>query len=148
MDIVASTTSTKCGAADVIKTVYIGSPTPNQGTVVNGPDELASYQSGAFSLSNTNFNSALSYQWTVFSNVFPNADQYFQIQNQGNSTSVITPDGNAPTGYYTAQVRVTNSCGYYPLQKTFYVKKGPPQIFAFSVFQIQPMETLMFRKIQ
>jgi len=116
------------------KTITIdGGPTPNTPPSITGPSTLKSYQTGSFYTSNTNFNNYTNVEWVVFSYVFPNAGQHFEIQNANNNDfhAFLEVLPSAPAGNYTIQCRVSNNCGTYYIDKTFNVKKGKPQIFNF-----------------
>jgi hypothetical protein len=136
----AAIDSPTCGAALISKNIHFGNPT---GTArVTGDDDLnpSPTDQAFFTVNTMNVNAFNSVTWTIFSHTFPNASQYFNIQtSSGNGTSVVViAADDTPEGFYTAQARITNACGFLPANKTFYVnEKLPDQIFR-SFFVVNP----------
>lgn len=120
----ANTSSPKCGSNTIPKNVWFGGPNVNQPTSVSGPNNLDPGQTGLFSVNTGNFNSASSFTWVLFSYQFPNASQYFELNQVHNGLFTIKPDFDVPGGFYSVQLRATNGCGFYPVSKTFYVEEG------------------------
>lgn len=107
-------------------------PTSTGLAVIAGPSSLQSYQTELYSVNSNAFNSYTSVQWVVYSFVFPNAAQHFNVTSPaGNNPFNATVEvlSTAPTGTYYVQCRVNNACGTYIMDKQIHVQEGPPQIF-------------------
>jgi len=113
-----------CGSNTITKNVWFGGPNINQPTSVSGPNNINPGQTGLFSVNTGNFNSASSFTWVLFSYQFPNASQYFELNQVHNGLFTVKPDFDVPGGFYSVQLRATNGCGFYPVSKTFYVEEG------------------------
>lgn len=119
-------TSDKCNTSvPLTKNIWFGGPLPSQsGVNISGPNNLNPGQTGVFNISTTSFNFVSSFNWVLFSNVFPNAQQHFDLNQVHNGLFTVKPDFDVPDGFYSVQVKATNGCGFYPISKTFYVEEG------------------------
>lgn len=119
-------TSDKCNTSvPLTRNIWFGSPLPSQGNVsITGPNNLNPGQTGVFNISTTSFNFVSSFNWVLFSNVFPNAQQHFDLNQVHNGLFTVKPDFDVPGGIYTVQARATNACGFYPVQKSIDVEGG------------------------
>lgn len=113
-----------CGEISITRNIYMGRPVPQNGVSVTGPNNLNPGQTGVFNVNTSNFLSASSFDWTLFSNSIPNAGQYFELNKVNNGTYTVKPDFDVPGGNYTVQARATNFCGFHPVQRTIYVEEG------------------------
>lgn len=113
-----------CGEISITRNIYMGRPVPQNNVTVTGPNNLNPGQTGVFNVNTNNFIGASSYNWTIFSNSFPNAGQYFELTQVNNATYTVNPDFSVPGGIYTVQARATNNCGFYPVQKAINVEEG------------------------
>jgi len=115
---------------------------PSQSSVsISGPNNLNPGQTGVFNISTNSFNFASNFSWLVYSTIFPNAEQHFDLNQVNNGLFTVKPDFDVPGGYYTVQARATNACGFYPIQKTIYVEGGDgfPVIFrTANLYKIYP----------
>ncbi|MDW3193139.1 MAG: M57 family metalloprotease [Cytophagales bacterium] len=115
-------------------TINTGGPVPPNVSlaVINGLDSLQSYQTELYTVNGNAFDSYSSVQWVVYSFVFPNAAQHFNVTSPvGNNPLNATVEvlSTAPTGTYYVQCRVSNACGMYVIDKQIHVQEGLPQIF-------------------
>lgn len=131
--VTAQINSESCGGAEIHKDVHFGNPEINGSTAIQGPAHLNDTQAGTFYISTTFVEHASSYDWVVISYDFPGANQYFTINNFNNGTAIITPNLDVPDGTYFAQLRITNACGYIPMERSFTVTNEIDQIY-FSAF--------------
>ena len=137
----ASVSTEKCGSGEITKELKFGIPTQSTPVSLSGPDELNPGQQGTYSYSISSFNNASNFEWVLFSNIFPNAEQHFELNVISNSTFSVKPDFDVPAGNYTVQARVGNGCGFYPISKTIYVYEGdgtPVLYSASNLYKIYP----------
>ncbi|TXE16326.1 T9SS type A sorting domain-containing protein [Psychroserpens burtonensis] len=131
----ASVDTNRCGNnISFNKTIHFGRLTVNGSVLVTGDSDLypGPTDSAVFTVNTSNVRVWNSIDWVIFSNSYPNASINFNIQSTGGSgnTVVVTANSSTPEGNYTIQSRVTNSCGFYPVNKTFYVNEaGDPQFY-------------------
>jgi hypothetical protein len=131
----ASVDTNRCGNnIPLNKTIHFGRPTANGSVQVTGDSDLnpGPTDAAVFTVNTSNVRAWDSIDWVIFSNSYPNASINFNIQSTGGSgkTVVVTAESYTPEGNYTIQSRLTNSCGFYPVNKTFYVNEaGDPQFY-------------------
>lgn len=114
------------GAIVATKNIQISIGQNLSGASVGGPNTLGIglFNSQLFYVSNVSSNSYSSATWTIYSFVFPNAVQHFQIQSPaGNNplNAIVTANSGTPPGTYTIACTMTNNCGTYIAEKTFVV---------------------------
>ena len=120
----AFVTTEKCGSGEITKEVELGTPTTSQNVTMNGPNNLNPGQTGTYSYNTSYFNNASSFDWVLFSNTLPNAQQYFDLNIVSHGTFFVTPDLDVPGGDYVVQARIENACGFYTISKTISVEEG------------------------
>jgi hypothetical protein len=120
----AFVTTEKCGSGEITKDVEMGIPTTSQYVTMNGPNNLNPGQTGTYSYNTSYFNNASSFDWVLFSNILPNAQQYFDLNIVSNGTFLVTPDFDVPGGDYIIHARIENACGFYTVSKTISVEEG------------------------
>ncbi|WP_082113368.1 T9SS type A sorting domain-containing protein [Kordia jejudonensis] len=135
----AQINSPRCGFVVRTKRIYLGVPTGSP--TISGDNDLnpGPTDSAVFSVNTNSVSSFSSINWTIFSYSFPNAIQYFTIQPTGNGkTIVVTANSNVPEGDYIVQARITNTCGFIPVDKEFHVNEGGNAQFYPRFFTVSP----------
>ncbi|WP_040279308.1 T9SS type A sorting domain-containing protein [Psychroserpens damuponensis] len=131
----ASVDTNRCGNdIPLSKTIHFGRPTANGSVLIFGDADLnpGPTDSAVFTVNTNNMQAWSSIDWVIYSGSYPNASINFNIQSTGgsNKTVVVTADASTPEGSYYIQSRITNSCGYYPVDRVFYVNEaGDPQFY-------------------
>ncbi|WP_046758675.1 T9SS type A sorting domain-containing protein [Kordia jejudonensis] len=140
--ITAAVASERCGNAILTKDVHFGRPTGFASVTGDTDINPSPTDSATFSVDTSNLTAFTTIDWVVFSNDFPNANQYFTFLNAANgATTSIVAASNTPEGYYTIQARVANTCGFFPANKTFYVNEALPDQFFPRMFTVYPNPT-------
>jgi hypothetical protein len=123
---VLATITNSCGQSKIISktNVAVGAPTAVGPISKTGASSLnpGPVDSAAFSVSTQNILALNSISWVVYSNTNQNAASFFNIQPLGNgSTAILRANQNTPLGSYVMQARLTNTCGFMPVNFSFSV---------------------------
>jgi hypothetical protein len=123
---VFATITNSCGQSKTIPKTNraVGAPTALGPISKIGASSLnpGPVDSAAFSVSTQNILALNSISWVVYSNTNQNAASFFNIQPLGNgSTAILRANQNTPPGNYVMQARLTNTCGFMPVNFSFSV---------------------------
>jgi hypothetical protein len=123
--LIGTVQSIRCGNnIPVEKTIYFGRPTANGSISKTGDSSLhpGPTDSAVFSVGTSNINALSSINWIVYSYSNQNASSFFNIQSLGSgSSAILRANQNTPPGNYVMQARLTNTCGFMPVNFSFSV---------------------------